>query len=252
MPLGMDNGFQLPHVAWNLSKYLRCNHIPPRAINITYNRGSTGPVSRHAAKHSARQVFIDQRPPTVRLLTAVQMAVRLPCGHNRCLLANCLRSSLGQMVILHRHPHRSTFHKCPPVQRRAARPRAPTCRSYYKTAARLVSQIHSAHHNRRHYHMLKVLIAQTRRPALQAHQSNILRQTHPVPRTAYQYITTSTAHTLLSHPAPPTGLLSPLKNTALRLLYQHTCPLQRPHQCASPHHHRKCPHRSCLILFPRL
>jgi hypothetical protein len=216
------------------------------------NRGSTDPVSRHAVKHSARQVFTDQRPHTVRLSTAVQMAVRLPCGHNRCLLANCLKSSPGQTVTLHRHPRPSIFRKCPPVQRRAALRRAPTCHSYYKTAAHSVSQIHLAHHNRRLCHMPKVSTAQTRRPARLAHRSNTLQQTHRVPQMAYQYTTTSTAHILPSHLALPTDHLSLPKNIALQLLYQPTCPLQRPHQCASPHHHRKCPHRSCLILSPHL
>jgi hypothetical protein len=180
------------------------------------------------------------------------MAVRLRCGHNLCLLDNCLRFSPGLMGTLRRHRLRSIFHKCPPAQRRAARRRAITCHSHFKTAAHSVSQIHSAHPNKRPYHMPKVSIVQTRRPVPRARQSNTLQQTRPVLRMAYQYTTTSTAHTLPFHPAPPTALLSHQRSTALQLLYQRTCPLQRPHQCALPRHHRKCPHKSCLIRFLHL
>jgi hypothetical protein len=156
------------------------------------------------------------------------------------------------MATLRRHLLRSISHKCPPAHRRAARRKAITWYIHYKMAALSVFRTHLVLRNRRQYRTPRVSTAQTRPPVLRAHQSNTLQQIHLVPPTVYQYTTTLTAPTRLSHPAPPTAPPSPQRSTALQLLYQHICPLPRPHPCVSRRRHHKCRHRSYPTLFPRL
>lgn len=178
------------------------------------------------------------------------------------------------MATLDHHLHPSTFTMChqvrlrasmyPPVQPKASTyhparrraiaqvlRRASTCRSPIRMAAHLAYRTHSAHQHMLQYHTPRVSTAQTLPPVLQGHQSNTPQPTLPAPQTAFQSTTTSTAHTLPSHPALSTAPPSPQQNTAPRHPSHPRCLRLRLRPSASLRRLVKCPHRSCPTPSPR-
>lgn len=238
-----------PRAAWSQSRYQHHSHIMYGAFSNRFslcNHGLTDRVSRRVVKHWARPESIDRKPHMAHPIK-VQTVAHRQHGHNSSHRRNSLEASPDQMVSLHHPRHLLTFRKYPPARQRAII----KCHNHNKTAAHSISQTRLALHNIPLCRMHRALIVQTHQQVSPAHLSNTPQRTHLVLQTAYQYTTTSTAHTPPSHPAQRTALPSHRQNTAHPLHCRHTCHLQHQHRCASLHRRRKCPRKCCRIPFPR-